>query len=975
MTPEPWQTLEEHSGEEMVDADRARLSRRGFLQLAGAGAASVALSACVRPPAQKILPYSRLTPEIAPGVPQHFATSLTSRGFARGVLVTCWEGRPVKVEGNPDHPASLGAAGLYEQAALDLLYDPDRAREFRRQRPAAGPATWETFQRQAFELADAHQKEGGVRLRFLVEPTASPLLLDLRARLLQRFPRARFVSFDPLLSAHSALGARLAFGQPVDAHLDLSKARVIVCLAADPLDDSPLALRHSRAWAARRDPKAEMNRLYVCEPHFTPTGTVADHRLALRPSEIEPMAWALLAELAALPRGQRLSAIPVPAERLPPKPEHRRWARIVAADLASRPAQALVVAGPGLPPALHAIVQAMNWALGAFDATVRFTPPLLPDPESGPEALRSLADEMRSGAVDTLVVTAHDPAFTAPADTLFAEALSKVAHGLYRGLYEDETARACEWFLPAAHPFESWGDARSADGMASLVQPLIAPLFGGVTEAEVLASFLGESDLGAFALLRRFWQGREGPGAAIDARWEHWLSDGVIPGTEAQPVTVEPDLAAIAGAVRALPPAAARPVPFELSFASDRKTDAGRLANLPRVQELPEPITKLAWGSAALLSPASAQRLGVKDQDLLRLRRGGRSIDAPALVAPGHADGCVTLWLGQGRRSTALTVASTVGVDAFPLRTTDAFWSAGDLEVAKIPGRHELASTQGHFRLEGRPHAPSATLGELQGDPKRFEERRGELPTLFAPWPYPGHQWAMAVDLGRCTGCEACVLACVTENNIPAVGFEHVRNHRQMQWLRIDRYYVGPPAAPKTINQPMACQHCRYAPCEYVCPVNATVHSDEGLNEQVYNRCVGTRYCSNNCPYKVRRFNFLDWNHRLAEPAALAMNPDVTVRSRGVMEKCTYCVQRIERARIAARREGRDLKDGEVVSACAQACPTEAIVFGDLADPASRVRRLQEASLTTFALHELGTRPRTAYLARVENPNPELAPT
>ncbi|MGC4117759.1 MAG: 4Fe-4S dicluster domain-containing protein [Myxococcales bacterium] len=651
----------------------------------------------------------------------------------------------------------------------------------------------------------------------------------------------------------------------------------------------------------------------------------------------------------------------------------------MAADLASRPGQAVVVAGPALPPVLHALTHAMNWALRAFDSTVRFTPPLLPASTAADASLRSLADELRSGAVDTLLVSAHDPAFTAPADLGFAQALPKVPHAVYHGLYEDETARACEWFVPAAHPFESWGDARAADGTASLVQPLIAPLFGGVTEAEVLASFLGESDLGAFTLLRRFWQGREGPGAALEARWERWLADGVIPGTASQPLTLEPDLTAMAGAVRALPKlASAAPSRLELSFASDHKTDAGRLANLPRVQELPEPITKLAWGSAVLVSPATAQQLGVKDEDVLRLRRAGHSIDAPVLVSPGHADGCATLWLGQGRRAPALTVASTVGVDAFPLRTSDALWSAPDVVIAKAAGKHELASTQAHFRLEGRPHAPSARRDELERDPKRFEEHRSELPTLFAPWPYPGHQWAMAIDLGRCTGCEACVLACVTENNIPAVGFAHVRNHRQMQWLRVDRYYLEPEkkggsAPPRTINQPMACQHCRYAPCEYVCPVNATVHSDEGLNEQVYNRCVGTRYCSNNCPYKVRRFNFLDWNYRLAEPAALKMNPDVTVRSRGVMEKCTYCVQRIERARIDARREGRDLKDGEVVSACAQACPTEAIVFGDLADPASRVRRLHESAQTTFALHELGTRPRTAYLARIENPNPELA--
>jgi Fe-S-cluster-containing dehydrogenase component len=591
---------------------------------------------------------------------------------------------------------------------------------------------------------------------------------------------------------------------------------------------------------------------------------------------------------------------------------------------------------------------------------------VLGDARADPRALADLAREVGEGAVRTLVVTAWNPVYAAPAGLDVGALLAKVEDAVYLTQREDETSRRASWVLAAAHPFESWGDGRARDGTVTLQQPLIAPLRESTTEVDLLAAFLGEGERGAHEHLQAFWRARSGAGFAPG--WERWLEQGLVPGTAEPAVPAPVDAGAVAAALAA--PAAGEGL--EIAFAPDYSLLDGRFAGNAWLQELPDPITKISWDNAAYLSPATAARLGLANGQRVTLTLRGRRLEAPVWIHPGHADDAVTLPLGYGRAGGG-PVGDGVGFDAYRLRAAEAPWFERGLALATAKGHHRFAVAQGHFSMEGRPIALDFTQEEWRGGPRELEELRGPSPTLQGPVDYSKqpHAWGMAIDLSRCVGCNACVVACQEENNVPVVGKEQVARGRIMHWIRVDRYFEGPPSDPKVISQPLACVHCEAAPCEYVCPVNATVHSDEGLNEMVYNRCIGTRYCSNNCPYKVRRFNFLSWRGQVAPTEKMLFNPEVTVRSRGVMEKCTYCVQRIERARIDARV--RNQKMAEVRTACQQACPAEAIVFGDLNDPASRVSRLHRDARRYDLLHHLGTRPRTAYLARIRNPNPELA--
>jgi molybdopterin-containing oxidoreductase family iron-sulfur binding subunit len=642
---------------------------------------------------------------------------------------------------------------------------------------------------------------------------------------------------------------------------------------------------------------------------------------------------------------------------------------------------------------VHALAAALNQALGNVGTTVEYATPLTTDPTSGAAPLAALAEEIASGSVTTLVITAQNPAYSAPVDLKFGQLLKRVTNTIYHTLYEDETTAVCKTIIPAAHALESWGDARATDGTVSIVQPLISPLWGGIMEADLLAAFLGEGDAGAHELVRRYWRSQAGaPGkgalagldteAAFNDTWERWLADGIIPGTGSN---AETGLAIDGGALaQALTPMLARNKSgMEIAFAVDPKVYDGRFGNNAWLQELAHPITKLTWDNVAMISLATAKAVGVEDGDVVEVAYRDRRVEAPVLIVPGHADDAVTLPIGYGREGSE-NVARGVGFDAYALRTSDAPWFDRGVTLTRTGSRAKLAITQDHWKMnpDGRPEMPepavTAPLAEVLKEGSKFheeiEERRGPLPTIHEPVDYSTQQykWGMAIDLNKCTGCNACVVACQSENNISVVGKENVAKGRAMQWIRIDRYYSGSPDDPEVVNQPLGCVHCETAPCEYVCPVNATVHSDEGLNEMVYNRCIGTRYCSNNCPYKVRRFNFLDYVADVTAVRELGMNPDVTVRARGVMEKCTYCVQRIERTRIRTRIEGRAIADGELETACQQGCPTRAIVFGSLNDPNAKVTRLHADTRRYDLLHEIGTRPRTAYLARVRNPNPEL---
>ncbi|MBF5046515.1 MULTISPECIES: 4Fe-4S dicluster domain-containing protein [Myxococcaceae] len=966
----PWRSLAERQaspstmgdgGEFLPGEDEAPqgIERRTLLQLAAASLAAAGLSGCFRPPAEKVMPYAQAPAGLTPGVPLHYATGLVLGGFTTGLVVESREGRPLKVEGNPAHPESRGRALAQEQASLLGLYDPDRARTAR---GPGGPTSREALL--DFVRAWGSALGTGERLRLLVEPTASPLVQDLYARLQARFPSARLVPFGPAQAA-SLQGAQLAYGRPLQAQRALAAAEVVVALDADLLTERPGALRANRELAEARA-ASPSHRLHVAESAYSLTGAYADSRLRVRPSQVERLLRALAAELSTALSSVGLRAGAAPGGLSEPE---RAWVQAAAQDLLSARGRGLVAVGERHGATLHALAFALNEALGNTGHTVLLTEPLL-QPAPDPGALARLVEELRAGQVDTLLVTAWNPVYAAPADLDLGSALALAPHALYLGLHEDETSARCAWFAPATHPFERWADGRALDGTASILQPLIAPLFPGCLDEVALLSALVGEPLDAHAQLQRLWRTRAGD-AGFEAKWEGWLAEGVVPDTAA-PAT------RAALEARALQPLLERPLPepepagrLELALALDARVLDGRLANNAWLQELPDPLTQLTWDNAALLSPDTARRLGVEDGQHVRLSLPGRSVEVPALLAPGHAEDTVTLALGGGREG-GEHVARGVGVNAYRLRTQAEPWFAAGLQLHPLSARSELAVRQLHGRMLERPIALQVPQEELERKPELLEGLREEKQHLYPSLTREGgYRWGMAIDLHRCTGCSACVVACQAENNIPSVGRDGVRRGREMHWLRIDRYFLGEESDPAVIHQPVMCVHCEYAPCEYVCPVNATVHSDEGLNEMVYNRCIGTRYCSNNCPYKVRRFNFLDYTPKGAL-ARMHQNPEVSVRSRGVMEKCTYCVQRIERARIAARIDaggrGRRIGRDEVRTACQQTCPTDAIVFGDLNDPEAEVSRRHADARHYRLLNELGTRPRTVHLVRVKHP-------
>ncbi|MBI5070889.1 MAG: 4Fe-4S dicluster domain-containing protein [Deltaproteobacteria bacterium] len=935
-------------------------SRRGFLQILGASVALAGLEAC-KPPRDTIHPYVR-NPEkaVAPGAALHYATAVGWGTAAVGLLVTVHEGRPTKVEGNPDHPASLGGSGAFEQALLLDLYDPRRLRGFVRK---GQPLSQRAALRALAQLAESHRDDGGKHLRFLTGESGSPLLADLRRRIEGRYPGARFHVYESLSADEAREGTRAAFGRPMEARLRLDRARVVLALDDDFLSFGAERLRLARELAASRTPGPGMSRLYAAEAHLSATGSLADHRFRMRPSQVLAFARAVARRLA---EKHGMGALAAAGQAFP---EREREASAVADDLARAGAAALVTAGSRQPAAVHALAAAINAALGAAGKTVEYRPAA--DEPSGPASLRALAAAIGAGQVDTLVITARNPVYGAPADMDLDALLARVPNVVYLASRPDETTGRASFLVAASHAFESWGDARAADGTVSLCQPLIEPLFESLSEPELLGSFVDAGDRGGHFLVQELWRARGPAGAPFEQSWQRWLAKGVVEGTAVAPEAPAVRAGEVAALLRAGTPGREG---LEASFVPDPTLVDGRFAENAWMQELPDPITKMTWDNAALVSAATARRLGLENGRRVELRLRGRKVEAPIWIAPGHADDAVTLPLGYGR-TVAGPTGTNVGFDAGRLRGSDAFWLDGGLALAPVGKRkHAFACTQEHFSMEGRDLAPSFTLAGLAQGQHELEKLRGPVASLQAPVDADSPiRWGMAIDLNKCTGCSACTIACQAENNIPVVGKEQVARSREMHWIRVDRYFEGPVEDPQVVTQPVACVHCEKAPCEYVCPVNATVHSDEGLNEMIYNRCVGTRYCSNNCPYKVRRFNFFEYQKPKAPTEKMLMNPDVTVRHRGVMEKCTYCVQRIELHRVAARVAGRELRDGEIQTACQQACPAQAIQFGNLADGKSAISAWHADPRRYDLLHEVGTKPRTAYLARVRNPNPELA--
>ncbi len=954
-------------------------ARRDFLQLMGASVALAGLTACTERPVEKILAYTKAPDGMVPGNPQHYASALAYEGMAAGILTTSWEGRPVKVEGNPSHPVSRGTTGPHAQAELASLYDPFRARVLKER--GAG-RSWRGFREAVHIRAAAWQKNGGAGLRFLLGPSTSPLTASLRTAINQRFPQAKFHTWSALPRDSVYEGTALAFGKALEPQWALEQADVVVSLDADFLEARPDTLPENLAFANRRVPEHPrgLNRLYVVEPRFSITGGMADHRLRLRSADMEGFALALAAEL-----GKTVPALAGYRSPAPLSGERAKFVAAVAKDLAGKRGASAVIPGERQTPLTHAVAHAINAALGNLGATVTFTEPALIDTASGRAGWQSLVDALRAGTVDTLVITAWNPVFTTPGDVDLLALLRKVPNAVYLGLNDDETSRAVNWFLPAAHPFEIWGDARAREGTLSIVQPLIQPLFGGISEAELLGTFLAE-EAKPYDRLKALHASLAKDD--FDSEWEVWLSTGVVPGTAAAVVTPTVQSGRVqAAAGQARPP----PGGLELDLVHDYKILDGRFALNSWLQELPDPITKITWDNVAQIGPGMAKQQDIETGDLLLLTISGRSVEVPAWVQPGHSDEAVTVSLGYGRKQQTVGVKGAdepvvVGHDVYPLRSAAAPWFATGLELKKVGRTYPLSPTQLHSSTEGRPIALMQSLEEFEKHPEAVEQRPtlklpggkelagNTLPSVQLAVDYSKQQykWAMSVDMSRCTGCSACVVACQAENNIPVVGKYQVGRGREMQWIRMDRYYSGPIESPEMVSQPMFCQHCETAPCEYVCPVNATVHSDEGLNDMVYNRCIGTRYCSNNCPYKIRHFNYLHWTQDMSQVQKMMQNPDVTVRARGVMEKCTYCVQRIERTRIAARIENRTIGDSELKTACQQACPTSALTFGSLHDPKSKVSQRHADPRRFDVLHELNTRPRTVYLTKIKNPNPEL---
>ena len=979
--PEYWRSLEELAGSDEFRAMMHRefpkgssewldsVSRRGFLQMMGASMALAGMTACTRQPLEQIVPYVKQPEDLVPGRPQYYASATMLGGYASPVLVESHMGRPTKIEGNPDHPASLGASDIFSQATVLEMYDPDRS-----QAPAyfGDVHSWKAFV-EAIRIPMSGQKAvDGEGLRLLTPPISSPTLADQVRQLLQMYPKAKWHQYSPLHRDTVLAGSQMAFGQAVETQYKLENADVILSLDADFLSAGfPGSLRYTRDYASRRNPDGNMNRLYVVESVPSPTGVKAEHRLPLRASEIETFARGLAGTLGTGPSGVVSLSV-----------EAGRYLEAVAADLEKHRGACVVIAGEHQPAVVHALAHAMNERLGNVGHTVVYTDPVYASPVDQTASLRELVTDLRAKKVDVLVVLGCNPVYDAPADLGLHDAImdSGTTIRIHHGLYRDETAEICHWHVNSAHPLEAWSDGRAYDGSVCLVQPLIAPLYDGKSAHELLAALMGKSTITGYELVRAYWQGQS-KSSDFETLWRKSVHDGFITGTQFAPKSVSLKAASFGSASNA----AASDAAVEVNFRRDPCIYDGSFSNNGWMQELPKPMSKMTWDNPAWIGPAMATRLGLKSEDVVTLEVGGKKIDVPIWIQAGHPDNSITVFLGYGRRI-AGRVGTGAGFNLYEVRTSDVSWTASGGKISKVGTTYKLATTQGYQTIEtmtvNRPVMREGTLEEYKSNPK-FAQEMTEAPerdfTLYPNVDYKdpnynklGYAWGMTIDMSSCVGCNACMIACHSENNIAVVGKEQVVHGRHMHWIRVDAYYQGNRDNPSAHFQPVPCMQCENAPCEQVCPVGATVHSTEGLNDMVYNRCIGTRYCSNNCPYKVRRFNFLLYQDWETPQFKMMRNPDVSIRSRGVMEKCTYCIQRITVARIDSEREDRAVRDGEIQTACQQACPAQAIVFGDQNNPESKVSKLKAQARNYGMLSELNTRPRTTYLAEIRNPNPEL---
>jgi molybdopterin-containing oxidoreductase family iron-sulfur binding subunit len=964
------------------------VSRRGFMKIMGASMALAGLAGCTKQPDEPIYPYVKAPEDLVLGKPVYFATAFPFAAGSVPLLVKTEAYRPIKIEGNPEHPVTKGGSDPLSQAAVLDLYDPDRSQ---RCYYRGEVKEWAAFL-SSFRAAVAAKKAqgGGAGLYFLTTTITSPTMAAQWKKAQAALPNAKLIQYEPVNRDSAYAASKAAFGDYADAQYKLDAADVIVSLDADFLSGATFPGFHKLAkdYAQRRKLESAgsgdygMNRLYVVESMTTTTGLKADHRLALRASDIPGFATALAAAVGAgsSPSGYAWSG------------EAQKFLASLAKDLKASGGKCVVIPGEQQPASVHLAAIAINEALGNVGKTVVYTETVNPMPSIQGDDLKSLVADMNAGKVDWLVMLNANPVYTAPADLMFEDALGKVNTSVHLGLQRDETGLICDWHLAGNHFLESWSDARAYDGTATIVQPMIDPLYGGHAAHDILQSLLDNPDLSAYEAVRATWAEKTAAkGADADFGWRKALHDGFIADTAFTPKG--------GGGKAAIPaPAAQAPADaIEIIYRPDYHVYDGRFANVGWLQEIPRPVTNMSWDNAALMSFATLEKLGASEHDVLEITLEGKKVLAPALAVPGHAEGAITLHLGQGRKFGR--VGGGVGFNAYQIRSSTAPLFASGATIRKTGDVWGFAVTKSHY-IDHRAVAVGgdgsgthsieaneaidrgivryATLEEFKSHPGFAHEGEGKddpepTTSMFPAYRYDKNAWGMSIDMNSCVGCNACVVSCYAENNIAVVGKHQVTMGRMMAWLRIDTYYEGDLAAPRAHFQPMACHHCENAPCEQVCPVGATVHTPEGLNQMVYNRCVGTRYCSNNCPYKVRRFNFLLYSDYETESLKLGRNPDVTVRSRGVMEKCSYCVQRISAAKIQADKENREIRDGEIVTACQQACPTDAIVFGNINDGTSRVAKAKKQERSYGVLASINTRPRTTYVAEVININPELS--
>lgn len=976
------------------------LSRRTFLKIMGASLALAGVSACTYQPREKIAPFVHQPMGRTPGIPLFYASAVTLNGYASGVLVRQNDGRPTLIEGNPNHPASLGATDIFTQAEILTMYDPDRSRNVLNN---GAVSSWENCVSELSTSLTAQQASSGAGIRLLTTTVTSPTLADQIDQFLKKYPQARWVQYEPINRDNVYEGARLAFGEYASTRYEFAEAQVVVSLDADFLSPGPGFIAYARAFAEHRKVRAgtaEMNRLYVVEANPSNTGITADHRLALKAGNVGPFAKALAAALG-------VAGVAGEADL---GETAKRFLEAVVEDLKANGGKSLVIAGDQQPAYVHALAHAINAQLGNVGKTVIYTDPVEARATNQTEEIKTLAAEIKDGKVQLLVIIDANVAYNAPGDLAFADALASVPLKVHLGLWVDETGSLATWHIPAAHSLETWSDARAFDGTVSIIQPLIEPLYQGKTAHELLAALLGQTDADPLEIVKTYWSTRLNGGG--DAAWQAALATGVVSGTEAATRTPTLNLAGL--------PEVEVAQGTEIVFRPDPSIWDGRYSNNGWLQETPRPISKLVWDNAVLMSPRTAIKLlslpfnaddlkgDSKDVaatrareialealtkvngKIVRLNYKGGSMELPLWLAPGHAEDSVTVTLGYGRTAGGNVASEAQGINVYPVRTSDAPWFGTNLEVLDTGKTYTLVSTQDHWTIEGRDIYRVGEFEEFKKDPhyiekevhvEEFGREEVEWTSLQPGSPYFGaNGWGMTFNLSACIGCNACMVACQAENNIPFVGRDQVGRGREMHWIRIDRYYVGGDYDnPSTYVMPMACQQCEKAPCELVCPVAATVHDDEGLNNMVYNRCVGTKYCSNNCPYKVRRFNFYQYSDLTTVEYQLQRNPEVTVRNRGIMEKCSYCVQRISAARINAKKAAvaagettYTIEDGTIVTACEAACPTEAIVFGNINDDKSRVAQWKAEPHNYDVLRLLNTKPRSTYLARIKNSNEGL---